>query len=79
MVIKNTNISHTKVTYLDIRLVIKDKKYVYKSYDKRKDFNFPIRKYPNLNGNIVIDPAYGVFILELIRFCTINLLVIGGF
>ena len=75
MVIKNTNISHTKVTYLDIGIVLKDHKYVYKSYDKRKDFIFPIIKYLNLNGNIPINPAYGVFISQLIRFCTINLLL----
>ena len=40
-----------------------------------KDFTFPITKYPNLNGNIPINPAYGVFISQLIRYCTINLLL----
>ena len=75
IVIKNTNISHTKATYLDIGIVVKENKYGYKSYDKRKDFTFPITKYPNLNGNIPINPAYGVFISQLIRFCTINLLL----
>ena len=44
MVIKNTNISQTKVNYLDIAIILKDNKYVYKSYDKRKDFKFPIIK-----------------------------------
>ena len=53
MVIINTNISHTKVTYLDIGIVLKDDKYVNKSYDNRKDF--PILKYPNSNGNIPIN------------------------
>ena len=52
---------------MDIAIVLKDNKYVYKSYDKRKDFNFPIIKYRNINGNIPINPAYGVCISQLIR------------
>ena len=75
MIIKNTNVSHTKVTYLDLEIMVKDNKYVFRSFDKRKDFNFPIIKYPNLHGNIPINPAYGVFISQLIRFCSINALL----
>ena len=48
--------------------------YIY-IYIKRKDFTFPITKYPNLNGNIPINPAYGVLISQLIWFCRINLLL----
>ena len=73
MVIKNTNISPTKVTYLDMEIIVEDNKYVFKSFDKRKEFNFPSIKYPNLNGNIPVDPAYGVFMSQLIRFCAINI------
>ena len=62
MVKKNTNISQTEVNYLDIAIVLKDDKYVYKSDDKRKDFNFPIIKCPNINGNVPMNPAYGIFI-----------------
>ena len=75
MVVKNTNVSPTKVTYLDVEINVKDNKYIYKSYDKRRDFDFPIAKYPNLNGNIPIKPAYGVFISQVIRFCAINMLL----
>ena len=74
MVISNTNITSTKVTYLDLEIEVRDGKYFYKSFDKRKNFNFPIVKYPNLNGNIPINPAYGVYISQLIRFCDINML-----
>ena len=74
MVISNTNITSTKVTYLDLEIQVREGKYFYKSFDKRKNFNFPIVKYPNLNGNIPINPAYGVYISQLIRFCDINML-----
>ena len=64
MIIKNMNLSHTEVTYLDLKITIENNNYVYKSFDKRKDFNFPIVKYPNLKGIIPINPAYGVFISQ---------------
>ena len=50
MIIKNTNLSHNEVTYLDLKITIENNNYVFKSFDKRKDFNFPIVKYPNLKG-----------------------------
>ena len=74
MVISNTNITSTKVTYLDLEIQVWEGEYFYKSFDKRKNFNFPIVKYPNLNGNIPINPAYGVYISQLIHFCDINML-----
>ena len=42
MIIKNTNLSSNNVTYLDLVITMKDDQYHYKSYDKRKDFNFSI-------------------------------------
>ena len=72
MIIKNTNLSHNEVTYLDLKITIENNNYVFKSFDKRKDFNFSIVKYPNLKGNFPINPAYGVFISQLIRFGFIN-------
>ena len=72
MIIKNTNLSQDKVTYLDLEITIQDNNYVFKSFDKRKDFNFPIVKYTNVKGNIPVNPAYGVFIAQLIRFGLIN-------
>ena len=75
MVTINTNITPTKVTYLDLEILVQDNKYIYKSYDKRKNFNFPVIRYPNLNGNIPLNPAYGVFISQLIRLCDINMML----
>lgn len=73
MTIKNTNITRTKVAYLDLSIEVINNKYYYKLYDKRKDFNFPITNFPNLKGNIPINPAYGVFTSQLIRYSRINL------
>ena len=36
-------------------------------YDKRDDFNFKIVKFPYMESNIPAEPAYGVYILQLVR------------
>ena len=72
MVIKNTNVYANKVTYLDLDITINNNIYTYKLYDKRNDFSFPIIKYPDLAGNIPINPAFGVFTSQLIRFSKLN-------
>ena len=73
MIIKNTKISSNNVTHLDLAITMKDNQYHYKSYDKRKDFNFSIINYPNLQGNIPNNPAYGVFTSQIIRYCATNM------
>jgi hypothetical protein len=39
-----------------------------KMYDKRDDFNFKIRNFPNMCSNIPASPAYGVYTSQLIRY-----------
>ena len=39
-----------------------------KRYDKRDDFNFKIINAPYMCSNIPASPAYGVYILQLIRY-----------
>ena len=58
--------------YIYLEITIEDNNYVFKSFDKRKDFYFPIVKYPNSKGNVPVNPAYGVFISQLIRFGLTN-------
>jgi hypothetical protein len=41
-------------------------------YDKREDFNFKIINFPNMWSNIPGSPAYGVYILQLIRYARAN-------
>ena len=72
MVLKETNISPAMVHYLDLCIQCVDGKFVYKSFDKRLDFNFEVINYPDLSGNIPTNQAYGVFMSQLIRFCDIN-------
>ena len=72
MELENTNISPQKVNYLDMTISVYRGKYFYKSFDKRNDFGFEIINYPDLRGNIPKKPAYGVFISQLVRFCSIN-------
>ena len=57
--------------YLDLYITCNDD-YHYKSFDKRKEFPFLVINYPNLMGNVPINPSYGVFTSQLIRFSLIN-------
>ena len=40
-------------------------------YDKREDFNFKIVNFPYLDSNIPRNPAYGVYISQLVRYARI--------
>ena len=72
MVLECTNLSTFVCTFLDLRISVYRGRFLYKSFDKRKNFNFEVVKYPNLDGNIHYAPSYGVFISQLVRFCDIN-------
>ena len=39
-----------------------------KLYDKRDAFNFEIVNFPNMDSNIPLGPAYGVYISQLVRY-----------
>ena len=67
--IKDTTESYTSASYLDLLLSIESDGQLRTSlYDKRDDFNFHITNFPFLSSNIPSSPAYGVFILQLIRY-----------
>ena len=72
MVLESTNISKCVVTFLDLRISIFRGRYLYRSYDKRDDFQFPICNYPHLTGNVPLASSYGVYLSQLVRFCDIN-------
>ena len=71
MQLEQTNIGNT-CTFLDLAISIINGRFTYKSYDKRKDFNFEIINYPDLSGNVPRGPSYGVFTSQLIRFTDVN-------
>ena len=67
--IKDTSVSNTSASYLDLLLSIGRGGQLHTSvYDKRDDFNFHITNFPFLSSNIPTSPAYGVFISQLIRY-----------
>ena len=72
MQLENTNISIAVCNFLDLRISVFRKKFIYRSYDKRRNFGFEICNYPHLSGNIPWRGAYGVYMSQLVRFCDIN-------
>ena len=72
MTIQNTSTNNKHTSYLDLEIKFTNGSYAFKSYDKRRDFNFPITNFPNLHGNIPTKAAYGVFTSQLIRYCRLN-------
>ena len=73
MVLKKTNISPNKSTFLDLTVSIYRQNFLYYSWDKRRDFSFQVVNYPDLSGNIPSSQSYGVYTSQLIRFCDINM------
>ena len=69
MELKNTNISRDKCNFLDLTVSVYQGKFIYRTYDKRNDFDFKVVNYPNLSGNVPASQSYGVFISQLVRFC----------
>ena len=72
MTLKCTNTSAATCNYLDLTISVYRGDFNYRSYDKRRDFNFEVVNYPDLSGNIPKNPSYGVFSSQLVRFCNIN-------
>ena len=72
MVLKSTNISRDKCTFLDLTISIYRGRFVYYMFDKRDDFGFAISNYPNLKGNIPSMLAYGVYTSQIGRLCDVN-------
>ena len=68
LILNKENVSDDKASFLDMQIEIKDKKFVTKLYDKRKDFNFDIVNFPYLCGNIPKKQSYGVFTSQMIRY-----------
>ena len=67
--IKDKTEGNTSATYLDLLLSIgRDGQLHTSIYDKRDDFNFHSTNFPFHEYNILVSPAYGVFISKLIRY-----------
>jgi hypothetical protein len=67
--IKETTDTASSTSVLDLYLEFDDSGQLStKSYDKRDDFNFKIKIFPNMCSNIPASPAYGIYISQLIRY-----------
>ena len=77
MVISKTNISPSVCSYLDLLISVYKGKFKINLFDKRDDYKFKVFSYPYLDGNIPETLSYGIFISQLIRFCSINSTFIG--
>ena len=56
-----------ELSYLDLLITIDSGKYSTTIYDKRDSFNFYIVNFPHMTSNIPCNPAYGVYISQLVR------------
>ena len=66
--VKETTETVASSSYLDWYLYIDNGTLTTRLYDKRDDINFPIVNFPFLSSNIPSAPAYGVYVLQLIRY-----------
>ena len=71
--LKDTTLTSNEVCYLDTRIKTGDTNTPFhlSVYDKRDDFSFRIVNFPYIDSNIPANPAYGVYISQLVRYARI--------
>ena len=71
--LKDTSTSSTEVCYLDTNLKTGHVTTAFRIsiYDKRDDFAFRIVNFPHMDSNIPANPAYGVYISQLVKYARI--------
>ena len=69
----DTSTSSAEVCYLDTHIKTGDTTTPFRIsiYDKRDDFTFRIVNFPHMDSNIPANPAYGVYISQLVRYARI--------
>ena len=72
MEISKTNDSSNSANYLDMKISIKDGKFIVMRYDKREDFNFKVINFPHFNTNSPTNAKLGVMIGQMLRYLEIN-------
>ena len=67
----------TEASFLDLCLSFSNSFVSSKIYDKHDDFDLDIVNFPFLDGDLLLDPSCGLYILKLIRFaeCLVILLI----
>ena len=71
--LKDTTLTSNEVCYLDTRIKNGDSNTPFhlSVYDKRDDFSFRIVNFPHMDSKIPTNPAYGVYISQLVRYVRI--------
>ena len=71
--ITDTSTSSTEVCYLDTNIKTGGTSTPFRNSicDKRDDFTFRIVNFPHMDSNIPANPAYGVYISQLVRYVRI--------
>ena len=67
LTLKKTTEAQDRLSYLDLYITIRAKKFITSVYDKRDSFDFYIVNFPHLDSNIPARPAYGVYMSQLVR------------
>ena len=69
----DTSTSSTEVCYLDTHIKTGGTNTPFRIsiYDKRDDFTFRIFNFPHMDSNIPANPAYGIYISQLVRYARI--------
>ena len=71
--LKETTLTSNEVCYLDTRIKTGDSNTPFhlSVYDKRDDFSFRIVNFPYIDSDILANPAYSVYISQLVRYARI--------
>jgi hypothetical protein len=68
LTLNKENESDHKTHFLDLSLTINDGKIKLSLYDKRDEFPFEVRSFPDLSGNISFSSSHGIIIGQLRRY-----------
>ena len=71
---RNLELKLEHATFLDLDITIKDGIFVYKLFDKRDAFGFPIVRMPFIESNIPSNIFYGAVFSEILRIARCTLL-----
>jgi hypothetical protein len=72
LILKKENADDWATHFLDLNLTLNDGRINLSLYDKRDDFPFVVRSFPDLSGNVHFSRAHGVIVGQLYRFAKAN-------
>jgi hypothetical protein len=72
LVLKKENKVSYKTHFLNLNITVNDGRYILTTYDKRDDFPFTTRSFPDATGNIHITKTHSVILGQLKRFVQCN-------